>query len=240
MTLDTRQWQTAARQLFETDKRTCVDFINGQALRVASFAIEETDRADAALVAATLGQISSHAKVATTNKRGRVVFRREKRRIAADVANTLAARLVGRLWDKSGFSAKQAARLEGKSLVEQVRIFIGWRVRRAGFIASGWIPAIKKLSSVVYEKPKDITSRKGAAQYKQAKGSARPATFSMTKVITAIAENTALKTASELGGGDPMPVAKEGLQKALNKAARDMMLKLAQRRQRDFDKVNAR
>lgn len=240
ITVDASQWKTAARQLFETDKRTCVDFTNGQALRVASFAVEETDRADAALVAAQLGQVSSHAKLATTNKRGRIVFKREKRRIDADSVNTLAARIIGRMWDKNGFNAKQASRLEGKSLVEQIKIFIGWRIRRTAFISSGWIPAIKKLSSVVFDKPKDISSRKGATQYGRDKGSAKPATFSMRSVIVSIAENNALKTSSELAGGDPMPIAKEGLQRALNKASRDMMEKLRQRRQRDFDKVNAR
>ncbi len=107
-------------------------------------------------------------------------------------------------------------------------------------MASGWIPAIKKLSSVVYEKPKDISSRKGATQFGTAKGSAKPATFQLASVIQATIENTALKTTSELGGGDPMPVATEGLQKALDRAARDMAQKLAERLQRNYDKVNAK
>lgn len=240
MTLDDRQFQAAARQLFETDKRTCVDFINGQALRVASFARQETHKADDALVAAALGQISSHARLATTNKRGRIIFKTQKRQIDADAVNTLAARIIGRMWDKGAFKSKQAAALEGKSLSEQIKIFIGWRLRATLFISSGWIPAIKKLHSVVYQKPRDIVNRPKAKQFGVPKGSARPATFSMMKVITATIENTALKTTSDLGGGNPMPVATEGLQKALARVAADMMAKLAQRRQRDFDKVNAR
>lgn len=239
ISVDSSQWQAAARQLFETDKRTCADFLNGQMLRVASFAVEETKRADAAKVATALGQVATAVKLSKSRKTGRTRFKRGARIIDENVTNTLAARIIGRIWDKSAFSAKQAAALEGKPLREQVRIFIGWRVRRAAFIASGWIPAIKTFASIVYEKPRDITSRKGATQFGVAKGSGTPAKFRLASVITAEAENTALKTTSELAGGNPMPIATEGLQKALNRCARDMMEKLAQRRQRDFDKVNA-
>lgn len=239
ISLDASQWIAAARQLAETDKRTCVDFINGQALRVASFAIEDTKRADAAKIKVQLGAVGTAVKF-SKNKNGTTKVRQGKFTLDyKNVGNTLAARILGKIWDKNGFKPAQAAKLEGKTLAEQVRIFINWRAQRTAFIASGWIPAIKKLASIVYEKPIGITSRKGATQFGAEKGSATPAKFQLASVMTATIANTALKTVSELGGGDPMPAATEGLQKALNRAASDMMQKLAQRRQRDFDKVNA-
>lgn len=240
ITLDARQFNSALKELFETDKRTCVDFINGQAWAVASAAIKETKKADAAKVASELGQIATAVKLTKSRKTGQARFRRGARVINANLTNTLAARIIGRLWDKGGWKSKQAAALEGKSLEQQIKIFIGWRARAIGFIASGWIPAIRTLASIVRQKPSGLTSVQGTKQLGVAKGKAIPARFQLTSKIEAMIENNALKTTSQLAGGDPMKVATEGLQRAMNRAAADMMEKLAERRQRDFNKVNAK
>jgi len=82
----------------------------------------------------------------------------------------------------------------------------------------------------------------GAKKRGKDKGSAKPALFSLRSKIQAIIENTALlqKANPPAPGGDPMPVATQGLQKALDLAAKDMIETLQKRLEPDFRKFNGK
>lgn len=214
MTIDDRQWKQAARDLLPTSSRSCVDFTNGQALKVTIEAVRRTEKASRSGIRAELGQKTADGK-------------------------TVAERILAAAFRETG---KWAAK--GSTMAERVRRFIGARVRSASFIASGWIPARRRLFSVVRQKPPGASlSFAGARQYGEDKGFAKPATFSgLRSIIEAIIVNTALnpKKKIEAPGGNAKPIAVKGLQSALNESARDMIETLRKRLQRDLARFNAR
>ena len=55
--LDMREWTQAARALKETSSRTAVDFINGQALKVAIESVRQTEKANRTALAWALGMV---------------------------------------------------------------------------------------------------------------------------------------------------------------------------------------
>lgn len=236
LTVDTRQWQQAANDLFKTSSRSCVDFINGQSLKVASEAIKQTESANRAQIAAVLGATGNAVKlsVSTRGKRkGQLVARRGGLLVRE---NSFAARILGKRFKDTGKWG-----VKGETMEERVRNFITARMRSVAFIKSGWIPALRILSSVVRKKPSGVQSSAGARQVGQPKGSAKPATFSLRSIIESQITNTALKTESRAPatGGDPMPVAVAGLRKALAVASADMIKKLAERLDPDFRRFSA-
>ena len=126
---------------------------------------------------------------------------------------------------------------------ERVHNLIAMAVRSAGFIASGWIGARNALWALVKKKPAGLRSVGDAKQFGKAKGSARPARFSLRSQIQAEIVNSALlgrEGQAPAPGGDPMPVAVRGLQEALNVSAKDMLAELARRLDPDFKAVSKR
>lgn len=236
ITLDTRGWMLAAQDLKETSSRSCADFINGQALKVAVEAIKQTKRSNAARIAQVLGEIGREVSFGTVSRGKNKGKTRTKRgnRIVAE--GSLAERILGARFEQTGQWG-----VKGDTMVERARNLIASSVRSAAFIASGWIPAFRVLRSIVYDKPSGTTSSQGAKQYGKAKGSAKPARFSFAQKIECIIQNTALLTIGKppSKGGDPMPVAKAGLQAALDTAARDMIETLAKRLKRDLKRFGA-
>ena len=213
--IDSREWKRAAQELFRTSSRSCVDFTNGQALKVAIEAVRQTRRASAAKIRAELNTVQSGQKA------------------------TFAQRILAKRFRVTGsFGVK------GSTWNQRLKNFIAARARSATFIASGWLPARKRLFAFVKQKPLKAGSTFAfARQYGREKGSARPATFSgLRSLITAEIANTALKTTSKYPapGGDPLPVAKAGLQAALDIAAKDMIETLARRLNKDLAKFTRR
>lgn len=242
ISLDISQWQRAARELAETDRRSCADFINGQALRVCVEAVRRTPKAIGAKIAWTLGQIGQEVSF---KQRTRITTRGSKgswRTVKGDRLireDSFAERILAVRFRETG---KWGKGIKGSTMAERVRSLIANRVRSAGFIASGWLPARKRLFAIVKEKPLGTNFNfAGVKQWGPEKGSVKPANFSLRSVITCEIQNTALLDTSEFPatGDNPMPVATAGLQEALNICARDMVDKLAERLSRDLKKFNA-
>jgi hypothetical protein len=232
------EWQAASRQLFETSSRSCGDFTNGQALKVAIESVRQTDKANRTVIGHILGAVGrsvSFKLVSRGKNKGKM--RTVKGKIQAK-EDSFAARILGKRFKETGKWG-----VKGDTMEERVHNLILARTRSAGFIASGWIAARNVLWSVVKKKPAGTSSLSGVRQVGKPKGRAKPATFSLRSKIVSEIENSALmdhEGRTPAPGGNPMPVAQLGLQAALNVAAKDMIAELARRLNPDFRKVSAR
>lgn len=238
MRLDTRQWQAAAKELFETSSRTCVDFTNGQALKVAVEAVRQTHKANAAKIEQTLGATGRAVSFAVISRGARKGQIRVKKGLTQTREDSFAERILGKRFRLTG-----AWGVKGSTMQERIHNLIVARKRAASFIASGWIGARNALWAFVKQKPAGTSSLLGARQYGQPKGAARHASFSLRSQISAFIQNTALmqfEGKAPAPGGDPMPTAIRGLQAALNVAAQDMAAELARRLDPDFKKVSVK
>jgi hypothetical protein len=171
------EFHRAAEQCIRHSERTYDQFINGQALAVASRAIKETEKANADRIAYELaGNVST--KIGTNRKTGKRTTRRQ-----IDVLETsLAARIV---------NARLVARGEkpifGRELVKVARRMIGARIKATSFIRSGWIYAVRTLASAVGY---SAGARDGARMTGQAKGYANPARPAVNSVVSPLRSRT--------------------------------------------------
>lgn len=238
MTVDVSEWTRAARALHEASSRTSVDFINGQALKVAIEAVRRTEKADASRIERELGAAAREGPFYRQTTRGK--NKGQWRRFSGGSvlkADSLASRILGwRMKNRGRFG------VDGDTDDERARNLIAIRKRSRSFIASGWIGARNALFSLVKQKDPKTRSIADAKQYGQPKGSATPARFTLRSVMQAIIGNTALLSQSRepSKARDPRRTATKGLQAALNEAARDMTAELARRLQPDFKKVSAK
>jgi hypothetical protein len=236
--LDASQWNNAARELFETSSRSCTDFINGQALRVAIESVRQTEGANAQEVARILGatgQSVSFHQITRGKNKGSI---RLKKGALTSGSDSFAKRIL-----LSRKNATGSWGIKGQSMQDKVSNFIKARMASVNFIKAGWIPARNILFGVVKQKPANARSVAGVKKRGKDKGSAKPAVFSLRSTINAEISNTALMEHVKRGispGGNPMPVAEKGLQRALNLCAQDMIQKLAERLNPDFKKVSAK
>jgi len=237
ITIDTSRWKAAAIALKETSSRTCVDFINGQALKVAVEAVRRTDKANRAQIAHILGQTGqgvSFKQVTRGKNKGQMRTRRGGLEVKE---NSFAERILGaRFRDTGSWGVK------GETMAERVSNLIKSRVRSASFIAAGWIGARNVLWSQVRQKPAGTQSMQGARQVGRPKGTATPAKFTMNSILSATIVNSAFNTNPKAPSikGDAGPVATKGLQDALNAAADDMIAELERRLNPDFKRVSAK
>lgn len=238
--IDAGGWQRAARELFQTSSRTCVDFTNGQALKVAVESVRQTERANRQQLQHTLGVISRDVSFHTTSRgrnKGKVRVKLGMFRATDEIGReSFAARILG-----ARFRATGSFGVKGETMAERVHNLIVSRSRAISFIASGWIGARNKLWSLVKKKPAKMRGFADARQFGRPKGSASPATFGLGSKIEAQIVNSALMANAgkpPSTGGDPMPVAEKGLQRALNVAAQDMTEELARRLNPDIEKFN--
>lgn len=207
--IDDRQWKQAARDLFRTSSRSCVDFTNGQALKVVIEAIRRT-------------------KFVTSAK------------IRADINED--PRTKYRLWNAA--MRKMGAIIpRGSSIKSMVSEWVKRRIASGSFIRSGWIPAQKRLWNAVMEKPARVTqSFSGAKVIGKPRGYANPGRFTLSSKIIAEIANTAIQDAQPPSKGtasSAMRIAEQGLQSALDYAAKDMIETLAKRLKKDLGKYNA-
>ena len=237
-TVDASQWRKAARDLAKTSSRSAADFINGQALFVCIQAIKLTIKTQAEKIRQQLGVVGHNLRSVKARKgpnAGRVVLRKGKALIKED---SFAERILAARFRKTQQWGKG---ISGSTMEERARQFINQRAKSAAFIASGWIWPMRQLWGVVKKKP--AARPTDAKAFGQPKGSASPASEGQRARLSAIIENTALSANAgqfPAPGGDPLPIASNGLQAALDFAARDMMGKLAERLGQDLAPYNAR
>lgn len=226
--IDVRQWQQAARELQATSKRSLPDFLNGQALAVAVRALKLTKQASRADIETELGQIATEVR---TSNRGRNAGKvRRGTRVLRD--DSLAERiLLAHFRDTGEWLAK------GRSIMDRARALIGKRVRSISFVRSGWIPAVRKLTGIVRQKPaKAGGGIAGAKQFGRDKGTARPAIWKFG-IMHAEIENS---IPGHARGKAVDKVATDGLRVALQESARDMIETLAKRLKKDMAKQGAK
>lgn len=237
-----REWKQAANELFQTSNRSLVDYANGQALRTVIEAVRQTKRAMASKIAHELGQIGRAVSFKARSRNSKAGLKGSFRVVRGEALlreHSLAERILGARFQKTGEWG-----VKGGTMAERARNLIASRMRSASFIASGWLPARRKLFSVVRQKPPGASpSFAGTRQYGRDKGSAKPAVWGgLRSLITAIVENTALLGQSQAPSKarDPRPVAEAGLAAALRIVAADMRETLAKRLQKDLGKFSAK
>lgn len=237
VSIDSRQWVEAARQLKETSSRSCVDFTNGQAFRVATLAVRETPHADAAKIGYTLGAAARSVsfKVLSRGKnKGKTRTVRGDHMLASK--DTLAHRILTARRIKTG-----SFHIHGEGLDEKARNLIRARVASVNFVRAAWIPVIRRLGMVVRRKPSRTASVAGVRQRGVDKGYSIPATFSLrSEIMTEIGVRLFKKPIPPEQTGDPIRTATVGLQRSLNIAAQDMIAELARRLDPDFKRVSAK
>jgi hypothetical protein len=145
------------------NKRSFKDIVNAKALDMAYQALRHTDAASASAIEYKLGATGN--KLRKSRKTGKLS--KGKRILKAD---SFAARIVNSRRKKAG-----QPMIWGKDLEKAAQKLINMRVRAVGFLKSGWMPAIKKLSYAVERRdrrpwPKGLSKGKAAT-----KGWGRPA-----------------------------------------------------------------
>lgn len=232
MTMNTGDFNRVLRQAFAQSSRTFPEFINGQALRLASFAQSQTQRADASKIAATLGQTSTQIANLKTGARLKKSKRVYTAQASLDMYRILNWRRV-----RAG-----KAPLGGKAMSKPARKFRAASLRSSAYIASGWIWATKTLAKVVGYR--DAQRSAGAKIGGKPKGYAKPATTTINAMVSCEIGNTALlaESARRTGSrkGAPMRIAERGLAIARNLTAKDMLAHLARKLQPVLDKHSAR
>lgn len=207
--------------------RTYPEVCNGQGLALSSRALRATKRTSAGRIAVELGQIATNIRI---NKRGKLV----KTRVYDPERSTLAYRIVAKRMHDSGQSFTQA------ELDAAVKRFRSARIRSAAFIRAGWIQAIKVLSRVVGYKDtrgQRASTSEAARITGQPKGYAIPATRRISDFVTCEIGNTALLQQEH---GNPLPIARAGLEYAFGESARDMLRHLREKLSPVFAKYNGR
>lgn len=210
-----REFDRAVAECIKHTERTYPEFINGQALRLASFALRETERADAGKIAWNLGQTD----LRFTNKRTGAKLKKARRVFGSSAASINLYRIVN--WRRKRAGLKP---LGGKEMSGPARRMRGAALRSTGFIASGWVWAIRGMARAVGYSADASRSTKVSGS---PKGYAQPARFTISSNASVEIGNTALLAVSAARTGKrqgrPMPIAQKGLSRAFILTARDMI-----------------
>lgn len=222
------------RQCAATTSRTYPQFVNGQMLRIASFAIQDTEKADAGLIAAKLGQVSTRIRAKKTGKRLKKGVREFSSKASLDLY-----RIVN--WRRKRVGLPPVS---GKEMSKVARKMRAATLRSTAFIAAGWIPAVRGLAAAVgygaYAKAPKLSTRLSG----QPKGFVVPAGFTLNDNVTCTIGNTALLGVSAartgMRPGNPLPIAEAGLSSAAYRTMQDMLNHLRGKVQPVLDKFSAK
>jgi hypothetical protein len=233
MTMNTADFGRVLQQVAAESSRTFPEFLNGQAFRLATLAVRETEKADANKIAWQLGQTSKR----TVNKRTGAQLKTAKRVYAGTAASLSLYKILN--WRR-----KRAGKepLGGKEMSGPARKFRAAALRSTGFIGSGWVWSIRELAKTIGIRPLAGTKlpKVGGA----AKGYANPARFALSGVVTSEIGNTSLLAESSQRTGSrpgrPMVIAARGLGVAMNLTAKDMLAHLARKLQPVLDRHSAK
>lgn len=218
--------------VFERSSRTFPQFLNGQALRMSSFAVDATEKADANKIAWALGQSGR----VFTSKTGKTL-KTPRRKYSAAASRNL-YRIIN--WRRKRVGLKA---LGGKAMSKVARSMRAAALRSTSFIASGWIYAVRGLAKAVGYG--DFSKRpKSARMTGNEKGFVFPAVFTLSGIVSCTIGNSALlaQSAKRTGArlGRPMRIAERGLSIARNMTAKDMLAHLARKVQPILTQHSAR
>ena len=231
--MNTAEFSRILAKVAAESERTYPQFLNGQGLRLASFSVRETEKADANKIAWELGQTGRRF----VNKRTGGQLKTPKREFSNSAASINLYRIVNWRRKRGG-----KAPLGGRSMSGPARRMRAAALKSTGFISAGWIYAVKGLSrlSGYVDYPKSKLPKISG----QPKGYVNPAVFALSGKVTCEIGNTSLiSTSSERTGlraGNPMKIAFRGLSVAMNLTAKDMLAHLARKLQPVLDQHSAK
>ena len=205
--VDFRNFNAAFKRYMKATSRTLTEVVNKKAGLIAVQALNNTKRADRSSIENTLGSI-----VTTTRqtRKGRTVKSKKLSLVKSNSSNApLAALIVNKRR-----AAKGLPGLEGAQMAQAIRKLLGGKFRSIGFLASGWIQAIKRIQAAAGSL--GLGYNRSVRQYGESKGGAIPAKESLNPIATIFNEIDAHANprAAE--------VIRRGVQQALNKEAASM------------------
>ncbi len=183
-----RSFQETIRRRIAVGKEDARDIVNAKALDIAYRSMANTRQADKTKIEHTLGvagyRVSRSKKTGEFKKRGIDL-----------IEDSFAARIVNAQHTKRGESW-----VFGAELIKQAKALINARVRAVTFIKSGWLPAIRKLSTVVKDaRVKASAKASGVRAFGKPKGSAKAAPTG-TSFPSAVITNFANKDSQRAAG----------------------------------------
>lgn len=233
ITLDTTEFDRAAKQLLEETSRTMPDFCNGHMLAVAKGAIRLTKKANRNEIERQMG-VTSKVETLRSGKEGQRGWVRIKKRVL-DETNSFAARIINADRKKRGLPLVWGEQLKALALD-----LIQRKVKSVAFVRTGWFPALAQLAARVYKKPSFFQQKKTG---KAIKGYAVPAEFTLTGVVSCTIANVlepGQRTTWHGRPGSPLEVATQGLQKALNAETASMQKHFEEKFSPVFKKYSAK
>lgn len=224
-----QEFNRAAQACIEHSERTYPQFLNGQGLRLGSFAVRETEKSDASKISAELGQVSTRIR---NLKTGAFLSRRSGsrggfgRKVYSSESSQDLYRIIN--WRRVRTGKKPVG---GKAMSKPARKMRAASLRSPGFIAAGWIFAVKGLARAVGYSP--FLDTKTPRMSGKQKGWVNPARTAINSRVDCTLGNTSLLAQSEdrtgRRPGNPMPIATRGLARAYALTTKDMLDHLAKK-----------
>jgi len=155
ITFDTREFDRALKEYVKLSSRDEAEILNRKALRIAHGALANTKKAERSAIE-DLGLRTASVKEYTSEK-----TKKKKVKRKFDFAENEAIGKYLGARSKAGRSSGQSFE-NRKAIAKAARKWIAAKLRSIGFLRSGWIVSIKKLSSLVgeaYQRPADVVSR---------------------------------------------------------------------------------
>jgi hypothetical protein len=219
VTVDSRSFDRAFRDYLKVSQKSLAEICNNKAARVAAAAIRETKRANRGKIESDLGR---YVTVQETSKRGKVVNRR---RLVLNTRTGHTAPLAELIINKRRGRAGQPG-LEGAAMAQAVRKMLASRFRSIGFLASGWLAAIKAILPSLVDRS-GIRIDRSVKWRGKPKGDAKPARAGWNPLATV--ENKVDK------GERASRIISEGVQRALDSEAKDMQTYVDRKLRKDAD-----
>jgi hypothetical protein len=210
--IDTKEFNEALRQYVELSKKDAATVLNTKAFYVARRACWGTMRADKAKIAAFVDGLVQVHKERVYNEKTKRMKMRTSRTYAMSAGGAPIISLV--INKRRGMRGEKG--LRGDDMTRAMQRQRGYRMSSIGFVASGWIAAIRVLDPKAEEKAKAM-SVKGAKIYGVPKGGA---TFATPGNLSLMIYNTA-KAKSDKTGSGWLKVATDGLSNAIRDEADD-------------------
>ncbi len=237
LTWSQTKFNSALKDYLMVTSRTVERAVNTKAFYIARAATRFTLKVGKDKIAYELGTLK--LRVQKSTKGGKLSFRALKDlRSARSSEAPLAALIINkRLGDGKTFRGHSGKGLYGRDMRDAIKYLVGIRKRSVGFIASGWLGAIKRLAPYAdkiggADSGTDATIKRLGAY----KGGATPAKEGKVMVATiinnALAKHDKHNSLARHGG--------QGLQLAFDHETKSILTYLANKMKPDTDKANRR